>query len=271
MVYGQLLESEIVVDLRQIGSARGAVRVEKFAATVDGTVIVELDGLFHAQHRVDRPVHALQADRVVEIWGGIERIELLGDVELLGIERIALLLEIGLAEIRAEQRVAGIEANSHFQIAPALCQRAVADDGKPEAEARERIRRVEFDGALEGFTRDPGAELDQCGKAENEVHPFEVWRELNSFFGRFARPLAIAEHEPQLAESGPGKRIFAAASLSPPIAYRARPSGRNSPAVHRRELFWALPRRAQARTPRWASASAAAFSFCTTSMTARNA
>ena len=56
--------------------------------------------------------------------------------------------------------------------------------------------------------RDPGAELDQCGKAEDEVHAFEVRREVNAHLGGFARALAIAEHKPDLAEPRPGKRIF---------------------------------------------------------------
>ena len=74
------------------------------------------------EHGLDGPVDALQADRVVEIWRGIERIELLGEGELPGVERIAFLLEIGLAEIGAEQRVGGIEADSHLQVTAALRQ-----------------------------------------------------------------------------------------------------------------------------------------------------
>ena len=59
LVHGQLLKPEVVVDLRQVGSARSPVRIEQLLAAVDGAVVVELDGLLHAQHRVDWLVDAL--------------------------------------------------------------------------------------------------------------------------------------------------------------------------------------------------------------------
>jgi len=81
----------------------------------------------------------LQADRIVEIRSGIKRIELLSKSKLPGVKRIALLLEIGFAEVGAEQRVGGVEANSHFQVTTALCERTIANNGKPQAETGERV------------------------------------------------------------------------------------------------------------------------------------
>src|SRR3972149_8883366 len=89
LVESQLFKSESVVDLRQICSARGPVRIEECLAAEDKAVVVELDGLLHIEHRVNRSVHAVQADRVVEIRGGIERIERPGEGKLVSVERIA--------------------------------------------------------------------------------------------------------------------------------------------------------------------------------------
>ena len=50
--------------------------------------------------------------------------------------------------------------------------------------------------------------FDERGKAEHEVHALEVRRQLDPRLGRFARALAITEHQPQLAEPRPGKRVL---------------------------------------------------------------
>src|SRR6476619_3726573 len=86
-------------------------------------------------------------------------------------------------------------------------QRTIADDGKPEAEAGKRVSGVELDRAGEFLARDSGAELDQRGKAKYEVHALKIRRQRYPFFRRFTRAVAVAEHEPQFAEPGPGERI----------------------------------------------------------------
>src|SRR5262245_4950955 len=85
---------------------------------------------------------------------------------------------------------------------------AVADNGESQSEAGKWISRIEFDRSLEGFACHPGAELGQRGEPKNEVHTFEVWRKLNPLLSRFSRALAIAEHEPNLAEPRPSQRIL---------------------------------------------------------------
>ena len=67
---------------------------------------------------------------------------------------------------------------------------------------------VELDCSFKSFTCYFGAEFRQRGKAENQMHPLEIWRKLNSPLGRFSRLLAVTEHEPQLTEPRPGKCIL---------------------------------------------------------------
>ena len=96
---------EIIVDPREARAARSAILIEREAAAIDRPVVVELDGRLEVLQGLAGPVLGLLADRIVKVSRRIERVELLGDPVLLGVERVALLLEIGLAEIGPEQRV----------------------------------------------------------------------------------------------------------------------------------------------------------------------
>src|SRR5262249_61932758 len=105
LIHGKLPKSKVVINLRQIGSPRGSVRIEQLPATVYGAVVVELYRLLHVQHCIHGPIDALQADCVVEIGGGIERIERLGDGKRSGAARSAFFLKVALAKIEPSQRV----------------------------------------------------------------------------------------------------------------------------------------------------------------------
>ena len=130
-------EVEVLVDPGEAGAAGGAVGVQEQPAAVDGPVVVELDRPVELAQRLDRPVDRLQPDRVVEVGRGVERVELLGQRVLLGGQLLAPLLEVGAAEVGAQQRVAGIEADGELDVAPAGLQVAVADLGEAEPEPRQ--------------------------------------------------------------------------------------------------------------------------------------
>ena len=121
LVDAQLLEAEIVVDPREADAAGGLVLVKQEARAVDGAVVVQLDRLLELAQRLDRAIVQLQADRVVEPGRGVVRIELLGDRVLLGVQRVAPLLEVRLAQVAADQRVVRIEGRGDLDLlAPAL-------------------------------------------------------------------------------------------------------------------------------------------------------
>ena len=81
--------------------------------------------------------------RIVEVGGRIERVEFLGDLELRGIERTTFFLEIGLAEVGTQQRVVRVQRDRGLEVAPTLVELALADLRQTEAEARQRIGRIQ--------------------------------------------------------------------------------------------------------------------------------
>ena len=145
----ELLEAEIVVDPGQADAAGRQVLVEQQARAIDRAVVVERDRLFDVAQRLDRPVLGLQADRVVEPGRRVVGVELLGDLELLGVEWAAALLEVGLAEVAAQQRGVGVERCGDLELAAAILEVARADLGEAEAEAGERHSGIQLDRALE--------------------------------------------------------------------------------------------------------------------------
>jgi hypothetical protein len=98
----------------------------------------------------DRLVLALLADGVVEVGRRIERIELLGDCELIGVERTALLLEVGFAQVGAQQGIAGVQARRDLEVPSTSLQGAVADHRETEAEPGQGIGGVAGNRLSEG-------------------------------------------------------------------------------------------------------------------------
>ena len=142
-------EVEVLIDARETGATRRPVGIEQQPAAIDGPVVVQLDRAVELAQGLDRAVDGLQADGVVEVGRGVERIELLGELVLVGGQGLAPFLEIGSAEIGAQQRVARVQAHGKLEVGPALLDAAFADLCEAQAEARQRVGRVEGDRPLE--------------------------------------------------------------------------------------------------------------------------
>ena len=128
---------------------------------------------------------------------------------LLGRQLLPPLLEIGPAEIGAQQRVAGIEADRELDVAAALLEAAGADLGQPEAEPRQRIGGVERDRALErGSCAVPVRNSTRSAKPRTRLHPRQIGRQRRRPVGGLARAVAIAGHQPQLGQPRPGQRVL---------------------------------------------------------------
>ncbi len=89
--------------------------------------------------RLDRPVGGLLVDGVVEPGGGVLGIEELGLLELGLGEPAALLLEVSLAEVAADQRVVGIEGSGYLDLLGAGVEIPFADLREAQAQPRQRI------------------------------------------------------------------------------------------------------------------------------------
>ena len=117
-------------------------------------------------------------------------------------------LEVGLAEIGAEQRVVGVEADGELDVAPPPLQVAAADGGEAEAEARPRIGGVELDRPPERLLRLADVDRGERGEAEHGLHPLQLGGELARLLRRLQRPAAIALHQPQFRQPRPGERVL---------------------------------------------------------------
>ena len=182
---------------------------EKFAAAVDKAVIIELDGLFHAQHRLDRPVHALQADRIVEIRSGIKRIELpwrwrtaWRRADRASPRNRPCRDRSGAASWwnRGQQPFPGSgglppSAPSRMMASPR--PKRASGSAESSSIARSKASRA----ILVRNSVSAAKPKTRCTRSRSGAR-------LNTLFCRFVRAVAVAEHEPHLAEPRPGKRIL---------------------------------------------------------------
>ena len=268
----ELLEAEVVVDPGEAGAARGAVRIEQQARAIDRAVVVELDRLLQvlAAPRPAGSRSAAGSPRRGRPWDRAGRAPWRSRTAR-SASVVALLLEVGLAEIGAQQRVVGVQADRDLEVLAPLLEVALADLGEAEAEARQRDRRASSaiarsNAALAGA----GAELDQVGEAEHDLGALEVGRERHRPLRRLARALAVAEHQPQLGRAAPrrarrrGCCSTACSSVSRAASsWKLRLLGVGQRDLGRARLGAQLDRALRA------SASACSCSFCTSSMIAR--
>ena len=127
---------------------------------------------------------------------------------LVGRQGVAPLLEIGLAEIAAQQGIVGVEADRDLDLAPPGVQVAVADLGEAEAEAGHRVGRVQRDRPLEGRLGIGDAEPGQLGEAQHHLGPGQIGRQRRRPVGRLLGPAAVAEHSSISARRAQTRRVF---------------------------------------------------------------
>ena len=124
---GQVLEAEVRVQAAQARAARREVRVEQQPRAVDRPVVVALDGGLRVLQRLHRTVRGLLGDGVVEPRRRVLRIGLLGQLVLAADQVVALRLEVGLAQVAAQERLTRVEADRQLDLPTALRERPVAD------------------------------------------------------------------------------------------------------------------------------------------------
>ena len=147
---------------------------------------------------------------------------------------IALLLEVGLAEVAAHERLAGVEAHRGLDLAAALRQvRRRGCWARPRPEPRERVRRVELDRLAERRRGLAVLHLRQVREAEDGLRPRQVRLELGRLARRLERRAAFAQGRADLREARPGERVRRARARPPSRGSRARLRGRTSPAARR--------------------------------------
>lgn len=81
-----------------------------------------------------QPVEALLAQGVVEPGGGVVRVEVSGDIVLPPGLAVPLLLVVGLAEVAADQGVAGIEGGGDLDFRPPCLQLTLPDQRQSQSE-----------------------------------------------------------------------------------------------------------------------------------------
>ena len=126
--------------------------------------------------RLDRPVDRLLANRVVQVRRRIARVQLLRQLELLGAQAVALFLEIGLAEIAADDRVLDVERRRGLDVVTAAVQVPFADLCQAETKVRERIPGLARNRAFERRLRRRGPDPRQLGKSQHRLRARQIRR-----------------------------------------------------------------------------------------------
>src|SRR5262249_61065289 len=162
-----LLETQIVVDSREAGASSSPVVVQQEPRSVDGSVVVELDGPLERLERLDGPVDALEQDSVVEPGGRIIRVKVFGQPELIGSEEGFPLLVVGLAEIAAQHGIPGVQADRDLDLALTFLEMTAPDLGQTQTQPRQGRRLIELDRALTSLACFAPPHLVQGGEAEH--------------------------------------------------------------------------------------------------------
>ncbi len=204
----ELLELEVAVDPGEARAARGEVRIEQEPRAVDRAVVVQLDRAIEVPQGLDRPVRGLLRDRPVEPGRRVEGIEVPRGRVLALVEAGALLLEVGLAEVAAHERVVRREVRGDLDVARAAIELAAADAGETQAESGEGIGGVERDGPLELPLGGGRVHLGEPGVPEDGPGPRELRRERRRPLRRLERRAHLAEGGMQLGEACPGERVL---------------------------------------------------------------
>ena len=126
-------KSEVRKDPAEARAAGREILVEQLAGSVHGAVVVQRDGALERLERLDRAVHALQQDRLIEPRGRVGRVDRLGPLELARRGFRAALFVVGLTEIAPQQRVARIQADRDLQLLSAAGEVATPDPREPAA------------------------------------------------------------------------------------------------------------------------------------------
>ncbi len=222
---GELVEAQLVRDARLARGACRLILIEQQARAIDRAVVVELHRAGEIHQRLARLIDGLLADRVVEPGRRIPRVECLRDVELhagQGDPRRITLVEIGLAHVRAHQRVDRIQGHGHFELLATFGQIAFADLRESQAQARQRIPRRKCDRAFERRARRGGACPCELSEPGDEVTAWFVRVGGNGGLGSRFRFAALAHGEEQLRDARLGERALRVSGGS---AARARERG----------------------------------------------
>ena len=100
---GPLLKAQVAVYPGLAGAAGGQIRIQQQLGTVNGPVVVELDGSLHVMQGLHRPVGGLLGNGVIEVWRRVVGVQLLGDLVFALIQPGALFLVKRLAQVAADQ------------------------------------------------------------------------------------------------------------------------------------------------------------------------
>ena len=203
-----LFEAKLLVDSRQACTARRAILIQEQPRSTDGPVVVELNRLLQIYERIYRTIFRLLSNGIVEPCGGIVRIELLGEVELRACKLVALFFVVSLAEITADQRRPGIEANRDLDFLPAAFKVSTANLGQSQTQSRQRIGVVELDRLLERRFRGHPVDAHEICEPEHGVRLGELRIQLSRMFCRVQSPIQVAGRHLELGQPRPRKRIL---------------------------------------------------------------
>ena len=165
LVDAELGEAQVLVDLGEAGAASRLVAVEQQPRAEGRPLVVERDRPVDRAQRRHRLVGELQADRVVEPWRRVGRVEILGDGILPGCRSLLAPGEVGLAEIGAQERAGGVGRGSVLQLRRAGGEVAPPDQGEAQAEQRGRVLALLLQRAAErglGGRRAVGGEIGEA-------------------------------------------------------------------------------------------------------------
>ena len=117
---GQLFEAQVPVQAAQARTTRREILIEQEPGAIDRAVVVQIDGFLKILQCFDGTVDRLLADGIVEPRCRVQRIELLGGFVLRAGFRLAPFVEIGLAEVAADDRILRTERGGDLDFATTL-------------------------------------------------------------------------------------------------------------------------------------------------------
>src|SRR5207244_6310351 len=101
---------------RQARAARREVRIEQELGTVDGAIVIELDGRLEVVQRFDRAIRRLLGYGIIEERRRILWIERLRNVVLALVPGCALFFVVGLTEVATHDGVVRIQACGDLEV-----------------------------------------------------------------------------------------------------------------------------------------------------------
>ena len=112
---------------------------------------------------------------------------------MIGVERRALFLEIGAAEVGPQDSAARIQRNRGFDLAAPGHQIAFADQAETQAQVCQRIGRIQIQRPVERAFRAIGIDFAQGGIAQHHLGARQVRIQCHRPGGSVARFTAVPE------------------------------------------------------------------------------